>query len=228
MDIWIKGLLILGIITFFNHCQQKEVEQEVTEKQPKLEKKVVNSNCEIKFQHKEGAIFVKLEQIDSLSYQLIWGNDDFQREIEEEFYCKQISDWEQCDFTPKLIEFTSDNILLKSVFETPSTGNCSPLTYKYWQLPLNNQEAVYTKNYFIQKINQYLIFNKDEKALLIRNIDTEKEQIIELVPKPYIEFKALDHSIDTIIINKNKLNVTYLKGTHQDYEKTTQAFDLKI
>jgi len=225
-----KKLFILLLFISLIGCKNEQYTNVVQQLEPieEVEEEIIiDENCKIGFKHQFKTGFVELKQIDSLNYKLIWGNDSFQREISDSFYCHQISEDKQCDFTPKLIKETSEYILLKSVWATSSANNCSPLIYQLWYLPINKNKAVFSKIGFIELIDDYLIFNKDGESLMIKNINTKKEQIIQLKPKPYIEFKELENSIDTISINQNSLNVKYLTGTHEDYGFITKAFKLK-
>ena len=123
---------------------------------------------------------------------------------------------------------TEEKIIVKVPTATPSAGNCRPIEFKMIYLPVDQNEKPFEKECYFQIEKNYIVYSNCFDTIFVMNLQTKKEQFIELKPKPYFEFKTIESSVNSIKIEQKELRFRYLIGTHENYNYTERKMKLKI
>jgi hypothetical protein len=141
-------------------------------------------------------------------YQISWSNNLFNRTDNNIYTCIKDDIGQIWDNVPRLIGETNKNLIFINGNSSSGGGNPMVLDYYALVLPKNNVDTIIKKMNFIAFTENYLIYAEEFEDIQVLNIDTKKNQKIELNPTP-VRTRTETPYFDEINIIKNRLYLKY-------------------
>lgn len=162
-------------------------------------------------------------------FQISWGDNLYKRAYDSLYSCNYDKSTGLWDLVPKLYSETKNNIIFTNILWTSSGGNPAPLEYYAIVFPKNIKDSIFEKEFFINSIEEYLIYGDPESENIhLINVETKKSQTVLLKPKPYIS-RSPTLSIQKTEIKEKTLYIKYESLDKSDEIKSIErTFNIEI